>query len=324
MESGRFRRYESLPGREGNRLGTAFDNKRDHRTDEGLTLVELLIVLVIMPMIVGAISLGLISVFSLQSSVSTRLTDTGGAQVVSSTFIKDVQGAEEISTQTTPACGSGTQLLGLEWGLNQGTGKYQTVVSYNAVGASSPYLLERQNCQLVGSTLTLTGTTMLETDLAANTVYPCLHSPSVGSACPGSTTSWTAASGVAAVTYTLNLSSPTTTLLLTATPRAWSSGSGGAGSSGQPILPLTLTGLSCPSLSVGGGAQVNVGNGSGVVAVLATCANSLVFSNGTYLNAGGIVTPPTSNQSYDGTTPGPPQTTSAGLSDPLNLNPPRG
>ena len=46
------------------------------RDENGFTLVELLIVVTILPLIIGALSLGIISVFSLQSSVSNRVTDT--------------------------------------------------------------------------------------------------------------------------------------------------------------------------------------------------------------------------------------------------------
>ena len=73
-----------------------------NRTEGGFTLIELVIVCAVLPLVIGAISVALISVFSLQSSVSGRLSDSGDAQVVSTNFEKDVQGASEISTDRRP------------------------------------------------------------------------------------------------------------------------------------------------------------------------------------------------------------------------------
>jgi hypothetical protein len=102
----------------------------------------------------------LISVFSLQSGVSGRLSDSGDAQVVSVNLEKDVQGASEITTDSTSnplpcgLSGSSTQVLSLQWGSGQ-TGLQQTEVSYVEVpsGSVSPitYSLDRNVCQ-IGST----------------------------------------------------------------------------------------------------------------------------------------------------------------------------
>src|SRR5579863_7581580 len=71
---------------------TRSPQRRDEkRSDEGFTLVELLIVVMIMPLIMGALAMGLIAMFSLQHSVSNRIADSADAQVVSSTYLKDVQ-----------------------------------------------------------------------------------------------------------------------------------------------------------------------------------------------------------------------------------------
>ncbi len=78
--------------------------------NDGFTLVELLIVLVILPLVVGALALGLVSVFSLQSSVSSRLADTSDSQVVEANYQNDVASAGEVTTQfdhLTPVWASG-------------------------------------------------------------------------------------------------------------------------------------------------------------------------------------------------------------------------
>ncbi len=79
-----------------------------------------------MPLVIGALAVGLLSVFSLQSSVSNRLTDSGDAQVVSVNFQNDVQSASLITTANSPVTAptapcqpsgaSGFQVLGLQTG----------------------------------------------------------------------------------------------------------------------------------------------------------------------------------------------------------------
>jgi len=112
--------------------------RRRRDAEHGFTLVELLIVVTILPLIAGALSAGLIAVFSLQSGVASRLSHTADAQAVSANFARDVQGAGQVTTDPTglkPECAApsgATQLLGLESDL-AGTGVYQTVISYYSV-----------------------------------------------------------------------------------------------------------------------------------------------------------------------------------------------
>ena len=67
--------------------------RRVGRDEAGFTLVELLVVVAIMPLIVGAISVALLSVISQQNTVSSKVSDSGDATVVSSNFVQDVQSA---------------------------------------------------------------------------------------------------------------------------------------------------------------------------------------------------------------------------------------
>jgi prepilin-type N-terminal cleavage/methylation domain-containing protein len=88
-------------------------------TEDGYTLIELLVVSLILPLILGAISVALISVLSLQGGVSNRITDSSDAQIVSAHLDQDVQSALRLTTNPyTTQCGPSatqTQLLGLEW-----------------------------------------------------------------------------------------------------------------------------------------------------------------------------------------------------------------
>src|SRR5579863_1742845 len=158
--------------------GSKMTRGRGHSTrgEKGFTLVELLIVTSVMPIIVGAITAGLFTVLTLQSSTSGRIDDSGNAQIVQSTFIKDVQSATFITTKatTTPQCGSSsdTQLLGLQWGnslsdiTNGNSSNPSTVVSYDivpiTVGSTTTYSLVREYCTLGNFSTPTTSTTVAD------------------------------------------------------------------------------------------------------------------------------------------------------------------
>jgi type II secretory pathway pseudopilin PulG len=140
--------------------------RRHGGSDEGFTLVELLIVCVVTPLIVGGLAIGLLSVFSLQSSVSNRLGDTGDSQVVAANFQTDVQSAVRITTQSgltsgiyvggVNQCGplSQTTLVGFEWDSSTSVPKaaggtttgYLDLVAYDDVPNGSTNNLVRYSC----------------------------------------------------------------------------------------------------------------------------------------------------------------------------------
>jgi prepilin-type N-terminal cleavage/methylation domain-containing protein len=122
--------------------------------EEGFTLIELVVVVVVLPVVLGGIAAALIAVFSLQAQTTNRLTSSNDALFGAANFNKDVQSASQVTTQPTPGCGAATgqtQLLGLQWGFNQalngGLGGYETVVSYvTAPLTSNKTRLIRQVC----------------------------------------------------------------------------------------------------------------------------------------------------------------------------------
>jgi prepilin-type N-terminal cleavage/methylation domain-containing protein len=197
--------------------------KNPPRDQNGFTLVELLIVVTILPLIIGALSLGLISVFSLQSNVTNRVTDTADAQMVSANYNNDVQAAVYLTTDATssPQCGAGTgtQLLGLESVLNQTTGDFQTVISYVSVpvtsGTTTTYSLERLSC-MNGST-TPGNVSIMAHDLpliavSNQAVQVVCEAGASASTCSNTIQQWTEAYVPAAevATVTLNVTAPTT------------------------------------------------------------------------------------------------------------------
>ena len=263
--------------------------------DRGFTLVELLIVVTIIPLIVGAITVGLLSVFSLQSSVASRISGSGDAQVISSTFVKDVQGATQITTLTssTPQCGpagaSVTQLLGLQLGSNQ------TVVSYDSVVNGSITSLVRQYCS-GGVMLTPSRTLTISNDLnTGNTaVSTCTSTPS---SCSMVTSyDWTSAVGVAGLSFKVAELKSGYTFTLFAAPLITSSY---VSTGGTPFAPFTLLGTSTdcstatPVLTVGKGTlSINVagGTGNGLLGLVSTCPNAVTVANNGTIGASSVIT----------------------------------
>ncbi len=281
--------------------------------DHGYTLVELAVVLVIMPVIIGAIAFGLVSVFHLQTSVSQRLSGSVDLQKVNAQFIKDVQNSEQIDLGITPQkCGNtGVQLLGLTW--NSGS----TMVSYVSIpmtNNSTNYSLERLYCNL-GNFSSPVNTTVLSSDfyvsnalLQQNPPSVCVNSLAIGdcqTTPPPSQCSVTPipvdcqlvfnAHNVAGVTFSLFVPMSSVAYTMVAIPRGGSappSGNGHSSTSG-----ITLLG-SCSSgsvLSVGNGVlNINTLNtstpGSGYLGLVGCPASAVSVANGGAVNAAGVLT----------------------------------
>jgi hypothetical protein len=216
-------------------------------------LVELLIVVTITPLIIGALSLGLMSMFSLQTSVTNRLGDSGDAQVVTASFIKDVQSATQVTTSSTASqCGPGTQLLGLTWGGGQ------DIVSYNDVPQSgSTYSLVREYCTSGASTSpTLSSVVSYDVLAPCNPVANCTVAPCTASTCQappviysGSTvvnasSGYVTAQGITRVDFAILEGKSKYTFTLNATPAAGLSTALGSlgGPSNGPTCGFALPG----------------------------------------------------------------------------------
>jgi prepilin-type N-terminal cleavage/methylation domain-containing protein len=273
------------------RSTTARLRRRSAHGEKGFTLIELLIVTSVMPIIVGAITAGLLTVISLQSSVSGRLGDSGNAQVVQSTFIKDVQSATFITTDatSTPQCGSSsdTQLLGLQWGNSGISDSPSTVVSYDIVpitnGSVTTYSLVREYCTF-GNFTTPSDSTTVATDIAGPGVQPppctssagCIptdvsHNPPIA---------WTSSSAVPLVKFEITELNSNYEFTLTANSLAWTP-PGAGGSVSPPFSPLTLLNTvsgAGSSLSMQAGSILNItGTGAaGTTVALASTYDSSV------------------------------------------------
>lgn len=277
----RLRHLKRFPGE--------FENPS--RSEQGFTLVELLIVVVILPMVVGAISMGILSVFTLHTSASNRITDSANSQILSAYYIKDVQSAEQLTTQPTgsPECGTGTQILGVEWNSSQ------TVVSYIVSpipGTTTTYNLVRQECTF-GNTSTPSTTTTLVTNISGSQAAPTVTCSTTALSC-ASSTGWISTAGVSSVTITVLELSSNYSYSLSATPRLWTSLSGGVPTGGAPYAPFTiLDPTSCNAFQAGQGTiTINSGSGTGngIFGVESSCPNTVTVSNGGTIAASSVIT----------------------------------
>ncbi len=127
-------------------------SRHDGLGDEsGFTLIELVVVIAVLPVVVGAMVAGLLSIMSITPTISNKLSDSGDAEVLSASFTKDVQGASMVTAaaaSTSPAaCGKGTQLLGLQYPNGQWI-SYSLVTS--GAGPTAVQNLYRNTCQTSG------------------------------------------------------------------------------------------------------------------------------------------------------------------------------
>ena len=273
-------------------------SSRNVAVDQGFTLIELIIVVAIIPLIVGALAVSLISVFSLQNATASRLNDTADSQVVSSYFLGDVQSSARVTSEVLPSssCGnvSGTQLLAMQW--SGSSGNYQNTVSYVEVQQpDGTYVLERLSCTN-GYVATPSSTTVIAADLAnPSQESACINVGDVSSTCTATST-WSLSNDIALVRLTVFEPKSSYTYTVQATPRAWTPASGGG--AGIPFAPITLLGAcsgtgttgSSLTLAQNSSLTVNQGSGYGLVAVGSTCPNSVLIDNGATMNVAGVAT----------------------------------
>lgn len=273
------------------RHGDEMPSNKLQDQNQGFTLVELLIVITILPIVVGAVSVGLLSVFKLHTGVSNRITDSANSQILSAYFVKDVQSAEQLTTQptSTPGCGSGTQLLGISWNSSQTLVSY--IISPNASGSGATYSLVRQKCTLGNSTPTSNIT--LINDIGSSQAPPEVTCSTTALSCAAST-NWISAAGVSAVTFNVVELASNYNYSITATPRLWTSQSGGLPSGGAPYAPfMVLDPTSCNALQAGQGTiSINVGSGTGngILGIESTCSGAVTVSNGGTISASSVIT----------------------------------
>ena len=85
--------------------GRSRRNSRRSRTEEGFTLIEVLISVVLLTMITGAISAAFVSSLNQSSSTNNTVKESNGAQIISGFLVRDAEAAGG----STPRPGSPTR-----------------------------------------------------------------------------------------------------------------------------------------------------------------------------------------------------------------------
>jgi prepilin-type N-terminal cleavage/methylation domain-containing protein len=219
---------------------------RAQRGDEsGFTLIELIIVVAVLPIIVGAMAAGLLSVISFTPTISNKLSDSGDAQALSTSFTKDVEGATMVTTaaaSTSPsACGTGTQILGLQYPNGQW-------ISYSLItqgaGPAAKQNLFRNDCQT--GTPTLLSSVILSHNVVSTTgtgspsaTVTCTSATPTPPSCAGTppawSTNWVSTAQVVSVNLGLTYAASDYTQALVATPTAGVNAAGGSTLNAPPF-----------------------------------------------------------------------------------------
>jgi prepilin-type N-terminal cleavage/methylation domain-containing protein len=297
-------------------LASGYERVRERRTsrgngEQGFTLVELLVVVVILPLVAGAICVAMLSVLSQQNSVTTRASNSGDTSVLSANFVKDVQSAQYLTTDasvTGPSpCVTSSGILSLQWTV---PGASQTnVVSYAVVTQGTSSRLVRYSCS---------GTQTLSTTVVAHRVESGLIATVTGSSCSTFTcapiqvnSAWASAVGVSGVTLAVQAPeathSGTTTdnYTLTGVPRVSNNVSRGDPVAGH--APFLMLGTASPAVSCTGHDSISV---TGTAAInstgtdIQTNGNASFSASSTYVGntsasgaySGGNISPSTPTQ----------------------------
>jgi prepilin-type N-terminal cleavage/methylation domain-containing protein len=238
--------------------------------DSGFTLVELLVVIVVMPLVAGAICVAMLSVLTQENAVGSRTSNSGDTSTLSAAFVKDVQSAQYLTTNvsaTSPtSCVTTSSILSLQWPVS-GTST-TAVVSYAIVPQGTTNQLFRYYCKGTNAPVSRAVAHSVSALTATVTGTSCSNfacNPAASSASAG----WASAIGVSGVTLAVQApdktqsGSNTFSYNLTGVPRVSNNVSRGGTAGGHAAFLMLGTGspaVSCTghdSITVAGTAAIN-------------------------------------------------------------------
>lgn len=257
--------------------------------DDGFTLIELIIVVIILPLVIGAIAVALLVTFRAQVGVSTRVSASADAQITSAYFVRDVESAGYLTTTKTPSgaawpatagrtafCGTGTSLiLSLAWpNGQQPIHSAATVVSYWAL---SNHVLEREFCKgNTSASASITSRAYLSP--FANALLSCISSEPSCATTAGA--KWIPAKWVTSVTLSVTSSVGKYAFSLTASPRAGVAG-------GTFASVTTVIGDVPPLLALGTGLNVVTETGAAGTTLIKVVTGPAVLNTGYFSMSNG-------------------------------------
>ena len=271
--------------------------------DAGVTLIELLIVVVVTPMLIFASAAGLMTMFKTQNTVGSIVNGVSNSRLTSSNLSSDLRSASQVTRQPTPSCGPATinnrevtQILGLQ--SEDGS----SVISYVNQVDGANWALVRVVCEgfdtttPTSTTVVAVSTTPLSASVTCNTVAVTCDPtstwiPNVGIADVSLPISPTANLVVSPMTFTPPQTTTTTAPTTTTTVGAGSTTTTTTAPTTTTTVvntnttisqaPLILLSTVCPPAVAQFGARsvLSVGNGTGLMAINATCDNAVVFSD---------------------------------------------
>ena len=71
--------------------------------EEGFTLIELVIVLVILPLVMGAVAVVMLTSLENQQGIQNKLSDSSDATVSTAYYVRDVESAVAVTTTSSPS-----------------------------------------------------------------------------------------------------------------------------------------------------------------------------------------------------------------------------
>ena len=226
--------------------------QRAQRSEQGFTLIELLIVLVILPLVTGAIAMVLITTLKNQQGIQGKVTDSAAAATSSEFYTRDVASAGSVTTAATPASappncpmvgatGTSKLLLGLQL---QGTTPATDVAYYMVTAAQGPPVLVRDSCTNNNGTLSSLSHQILSDNLNAsdpptpvvNCISPTPTSIPTGVSCTPSALASDWVPSYMVSTVTLNVTQACTTPASSCAPYQFALT--GDPQSGIPVPPI--------------------------------------------------------------------------------------
>jgi Tfp pilus assembly protein PilW len=226
--------------------GNATRARLAHRGEDGFSLIELVIVLVTLPIVVGAIATVVITVLNNTTAATQSIFDSADSQITSVNFVRDVQSAAFVTTSANPPTAPGVcspsppkqfpsphLLLALRVATSSGSSGNLGVVSYWWVATTVKVLgsptteaeLVRQVCPNGSNP---GGSTVVAHDISSITTPPTVAI--TGSQAQGAGSDWAPTTGITGISLSAVEPASRINFRVLAVPRAWSSGTGGTGS----------------------------------------------------------------------------------------------